>query len=310
MIDFLRVRAITATMSCLLFVGFIGIIAYRYQQRGQVFSYSIDFTGGTQVLMKFDKPVNAAEVRGIIEEAGWTGASTREFSEHEVLIRVKEFVNDSKGLSERMRESLMAQLPDYQITIEQSDAVGSGVGETLRVKSLYAVLVALLAMLMYVAFTFWSWAYATGAIIALFHDASVILLMFALFDFEISINVIGAILAVLGYSINDTIVIFSQIRENSANMGGSSLYDIVNVSLNQTLRRTILTSLSTAIPVSIMYFFGGEALKDFSFALLIGIIFGTYSSIYIASPIMMLLTAPTSSFAPNGAMADRSRKAS
>jgi preprotein translocase subunit SecF len=290
MIDFLKVRYITAAFSLCLFLGFLGIIAYRYQQRGQVFSYSIDFTGGTQVLMKFDKPVKASDVCCVIESAGWHGAATREFSSNEVLIRVKEFVNDSKGLSERMREAVMAQMPGYQITIEQSDAVGSGVGETLRMKSWYAVLVALLAMLIYIAFTFWSWAYATGAIVALFHDACVILLMFALLDFEISINVIGAILAVLGYSVNDTIVIFSQIRENRGTMGGSSLYDIVNVSLNQTLRRTILTSLATAIPVCIMYFFGGEALKDFSFALMIGIVFGTYSSIYIASPIMMMLS--------------------
>lgn len=290
MIDFLRVRYITASISALLFLGFLGLIAYRYQTRGQIFNYSIDFTGGTQVLMKFDKPVNSAQIREIIEQAGWHGAATREFSRQEVLVRVKEFVNDARGLSERMRDAVVAQLPGYQVTIEQSDAVGSGVGESLRMKSLYAILIALIAMLIYIAFTFWSWAYATGAIIALFHDASIILFMFALFDLEISINVIGAILAVLGYSINDTIVIFSQIRENRATMGGSSLYDIVNVSLNQTLRRTLLTSLSTAIPVCIMYFFGGEALKDFSFALLIGIIFGTYSSIYIASPIMMLLT--------------------
>ncbi len=293
MIDFLRVRYFTAAFSLLMFFSFIGVMVYRYQQRGQVFSYSIDFTGGTQVLLKFDKPVKASDVCCIIENAGWHGAETREFAQDEVLVRVKEFVNDAKGLSERMREALLTQMPDYQITIEQSDAVGSGVGETLRMKSWYAVFVALIAMLIYIAFTFWSWAYATGAIVALFHDASVILFMFALLDFEISINVIGAILAVLGYSINDTIVIFSQIRENSGTMGGSSLYDIVNVSLNQTLRRTILTSLSTAIPVCIMYFFGGEALKDFSFALLIGIIFGTYSSIYIASPIMMLLTPRT-----------------
>jgi preprotein translocase subunit SecF len=289
MIDFLRVRAYTATASALLFAGFLGTMVYRYQQRGQFFSYSIDFTGGTQALMKFSKPVDVCRVKDVVENSGWQGACVREFGTQEVLVRVKEFVNDSKGLAERIRAVLMQEMPGYEISIEQSDAVGSGVGETLRVKSFYAVLIALLAMLVYIAFTFWSWAYATGAVVALFHDASIILFMFALFDFEISINVIGAILAVLGYSINDTIVIFSQIRENVATMGGSSLYDVVNVSLNQTLRRTILTSLSTAIPVLIMYLFGGEALKDFSFALLLGIIFGTYSSIYIASPIMMLL---------------------
>ena len=128
-----------------------------------------------------------------------------------------------------------------------------------------------------------------GAVAALFHDAVVMLAMFLFFDREISTNVICAILAVLGYSINDTIVIFSRIRENLKSMRGTPLRDIINASLNHTLKRTLLTSISTGLPVGVMLIFGGEALFDISFALLIGIVFGTYSSIYIASPIMMLL---------------------
>ena len=117
------------------------------------------------------------------------------------------------------------------------------------------------------------------------------LLVFLIFDLEISVNVIAAILAVLGYSVNDTIVIFSQIRDNVKRMGLTSLYDVVNISINQTLTRTMLTSISTALPVTAMFIFGGEALWDISLALLIGIVFGTYSSIYIASPVMMALSS-------------------
>ncbi len=147
----------------------------------------------------------------------------------------------------------------------------------------------LILMLMYIAWRFWSFAYASGAIVALFHDAIVILLFFLLFDKEISMNVIGAIMAVLGYSVNDTIVIFSRIRENLKSMRGVSTDQVVNISLNQTLRRTILTSASTGLVVMALILLGGEALRDLSLALFIGIVFGTYSSIYIASPVMLLL---------------------
>jgi preprotein translocase subunit SecF len=220
----------------------------------------------------------------------WSGIVTRDFSDVDVLVRVKEFVNDSIGLSARIKDKLENTLSDYTVTIEQTDAVGPGVGETLRFKSFQFIVLALLAMLLYIAWRFWSAAYALGAVIALFHDAIAILLIFLVFDIEISVNIIAAIVAVLGYSINDTIVIFSQIRSNTKRMGITPLHDVVNFSLNQTLTRTMLTSISTGLPVLAMFLFGGEALHDFSLALLIGIIFGTYSSIYIASPIMMALT--------------------
>lgn len=288
MINFLRFRTLTAFFSLSIVLSFIGMAIYYYQIRGQVFSYSIDFTGGTQILLKFDKPVSGVEIKNILEKQGWQGAIIREFSDQEILIRVKEFASDAQGLGERMLTVIQKNLAGYEIQILQSESVGPGVGAALRWKSIRAVVFALLAMLIYIALRFWSFSFAFGAVVALFHDALVMLALFLFLDREISINVIGAILAVLGYSINDTIVIFSQIRDDLKKMKDSSLATIVNMSLNQTLKRTLLTSISTGIPVTVMLLFGGEALRNFSLALLAGIIFGTYSSIYIASPVMMM----------------------
>jgi len=290
MIDFLKFRGLTTLFSLVMFVAFSGIAIYRQRTRGYVFSYSIDFTGGTQILLKFDRPVKASEVKKIIIEKGWKDVIARDFSPEEVLVRVKEFTHDVKGIGERLRYAVDEGFPEHKVELLQSEGVGPGIGAALRWKSIRAVLIALIAMLAYIALRFWSFSFAMGAVVALFHDAFAMLAVFLLFDRAISINVIAAILAVMGYSINDTIVIFSQIRENLKKMTTvSSLAEVVNTSLNRTFKRTMLTSISTGLPVLVMLFFGGEALRDFSIALLGGIVFGTYSSIYIASPIMMML---------------------
>jgi len=289
MINFLKYRTITALSSLGLIIAFGGVALYRYQTRGSVYTYSVDFTGGTQVLFKFDKPVDSGLIRQIVVDKGWPSASTREFGENEVLVRVKEFEGDTVGLGERMRTAIQQEMPDNAVRTLQTESVGSGVGADLRGKSFYAVAVALLFMLGYIAMRFWSFAFATGAVVASAHDALMMLAVFLFLDREISINFIAAVLTALGYSLNDTIVIFSQIREFMRKRKGISLEEIVNDSLNYTLRRTILISISTGLPVIVMLLFGGEALQDFSLALLIGIIFGTYSSVYVASPIMMLL---------------------
>lgn len=289
MINFLKYRTATALSSLCLIIAFGAVAIYKYQTRGSVYTYSVDFTGGTQVLFEFDNPVDSTFARQILVDAGLASASTREFDKNQVLVRVKEFEGDSVGLAERMKDALQAKMGDNVVRILQTESVGAGVGADLRGKSVYAVIIALLFMLGYIALRFWSFAFATGAIVALAHDALVMLAIFLFLDREISINFIAAVLAVLGYSINDTIVIFAQIREFLKKKKNESLEEIVNDSLNYTLRRTILLSASTGLPVLVMLLFGGEALQDFSLALLIGIIFGTYSSIYIASPVMMLL---------------------
>lgn len=287
---FVKYRWIAMSISAALIFGFFAYASYLYVTRGHVFTYSIDFTGGTQTLFRFGAPTNSAQVREILEKAGWPGAQTREFSAgKEVLVRVKDFSNDAKGLGEKMGESLRNAMPGTTIDILQSEGVGAGIGAELRWNSTRAVLIALLAILLYIAFTFWSFSFAIGAIVALFHDPILVLFAYVLLNREISVNVIGALLAVIGYSINDTIVIFAQIRENIKKMSGVSLNEIVDISVNQTLRRTLLTSFATLLSVVAMLVLGGEALRDFSLTMLIGIVVGTYSSIYVASPIMMLL---------------------
>jgi preprotein translocase SecF subunit len=289
MISVTKYRGINAIFSLSWIVIFLCCAGYKWYTKGEVFVYSIDFTGGTQVLFKFDKPVNTAQLKDALHAKGWEGVVTRDFSPTEVLVRVKEFSNDVKGLAGRLQQTLQEGMPGSTITIEQSEAVGPGVGESLRWKSIWAILYGLAAMLLYIAFRFWSFGFAVGAVVALFHDIPAILAVFFFLNREISINVIGMMLAVLGYSINDTIVVFSYIRDNIKKMGQLPLAQIVDISVVQTLRRTVLTSFATLLTVICMLVLGGEALRDMSLALLVGIIVGTYSSIFIASPVMMLL---------------------
>ncbi|HZW61898.1 MAG TPA: protein translocase subunit SecF [Candidatus Babeliales bacterium] len=293
MIDFLKYRYFTALVSAAIIISFIGMAIYKVQNYGYAFTYSIDFTGGTQALLRFSKPVSSEELKNVLEQNGWHGATLRELSsadnKPEIIVRVKEFVNDAKGLAERIRHAVAAAFPGTEVTVLQSEGVGPGVGAELRWKAMMAVLIALLAIAIYIALTFWSFAFAMGAIVSLAHDAIVMLALFLFFDKDISINVIGAVLAVLGYSINDTIVIFSSIRHNIKKMPGTGIAEIVNISINQTLRRTLLTTFATLLTVTAMLVLGGESLYDFSLTLFVGILFGIYSTIYIASPVMMLL---------------------
>lgn len=295
MIDFLKVRYICAIYSVVLISSFVGLFIYRRAttQPPRAFEYSLEFTGGTEALYKFEKPatepISTVKIRELLVAAGFPDVIVRDFPEQEVQVRIKEHKDDAKGLAERMREEIAKAYPDNEVRLLESSAVGESMGSVLRTKSIYAILLAILAMLIYIAVTFWSFSFGVGAVVALVHDALVMLGVCLLLNIEISMTVIGAIMAILGYSVNDTIVIFAQIRKNLRVMRGTSLYNLVNISLNQTLRRTTLTSFATALAVLAMLIFGGEALYSFALILLVGIVFGTYSSIYIASPVMMLL---------------------
>ena len=228
------------------------------------------------------------EVKKILEAAGWKDFTARDFSATEVLVRTKEHEADAKGLAEKMREQLAAGLPNNKVELLQSEAVGKSIGEVLRANrsTQYSFRFLPFCFILHSASGLLHLVWEP--LLPLFMIPIVMLFVCMFFGREISMVVIGAILAILGYSNNDTIVIFSQIRKNLKGMRGARLYDIVNSSLNQVLRRTLLTSSATALVVISMLIFGGEALRDFSLILLVGIAFGTYSSIYIASPIMML----------------------
>jgi preprotein translocase subunit SecF len=286
MIQFLKYRFLTGLFAVIFFGAFIVRSAFLYKQNGRVFSYSVDFTGGTAVLFKCLASAEAVKVA--LSNAGWQDVDTRSFGQGEVMVRVKEFTQSVDGVASQMAVVLEREFGD-PITILQNDSVGPAIGEELRTNLIKATIIALIAMLFYIGLRFWSYAFAIGAFVALVHDAFAMFAMLLFFNQEISSNVIGAILLVIGYSINDTIVIFSQIRDTISRSAGRQLEDIVDESLNYTLRRTILTSLSTLIPVAVMLLFGGDALFPLSFTLFVGVVFGTFSSIYIASPIMMLL---------------------
>lgn len=287
MIDFLKVRWVCFGLSIVLISAFIGGFVYKRATKGSAFEYSIDFTGGTQAHFKFEKPVHAIDVKEILAKNGWN-AEVGEFgSPVDVRVRVKEFTNDAKGLAEHMREAVEQALPDNPVKLMQSEAVGESVGDSLRAASMWAIILSIIAILLYIAFRFWSVSFGAATVIALIHDTIVLLSACMFLNIEISTTVIAALLALLGYSNNDTIVNFSQVRKNLKQMRGSSLYTVINTSLNQMLRRTVLTSVATALTVLSMYFFGGEVLHDFSLLFLIGIVFGTYSSIFIASPIVL-----------------------
>ena len=292
-IDFLGYRYLCFGFSLILLISFIGGALYKRYTRGSVFTYSVEFEGGTQLLLDFSKPVRSEEVVRILDAHELSGATAREFSDHEVLVRVKQFESDAEGLGQRIKAVLEKDLTDTKVKLVQTDSVGVGIGSELRNNSFWALLVSLIGMLLYLWFRFWSLSYGMGSVVALMHDMLVVLSLILWFDYEISMNVIAAVLFILGYSVNDTIVIFARIRENIAKRKGVSVYDLVNISINETLRRSILTSFATTLTVLALLIFGGEALRLLSLSIFVGIVFGTYSSIYVASPVMLLLYKET-----------------
>ncbi len=289
-IDFFKYRSLFYGVSFVLMATFITMATYRYNTRGSVFTYSVDFTGGTEVRFGFTggEKVSGEQIEQILAANDIPGAITRDFSNGEVLVRVRGFENDADGLSERMKRFIEDRFPGTTASILQTDSVGASIGDELRKNSIIVVALGLLIMLLYIAIRFWSFSFAMGAIVALFHDVMAILTLVVVLDMEISLNIIAAVLFILGYSINDTIVVFSRIREHfAAHAKGTSL-EIANMSINETLRRTILTSVATALTV-VALLFGTGVLQLLAMSLLVGIVFGTYSSIYIATPVMLLL---------------------
>jgi preprotein translocase subunit SecF len=261
----------------------LGVVLYV--QKGG-FSYNVDFTGGTEILFRFQNKEDAAAIKQIIQK-DWNGSVYNIVEANEIIVRVQQTPDKVEDLDKKIQASINSVSQDNPAQILQTNSISSTVGESLKWNSLIAISIGLLLMLLYIALRF-QFAFAMGAIISLAHDALAILTFFLLFDKEISIDVIGAIMAILGYSINDTIIIFTRIRENLSKDKQTALDKVVDQSINQTLRRTILTSFATTLVVLAQVVFGGSAIQDLSLALLIGIVFGTYSSIFIASPVMML----------------------
>lgn len=270
--------------SVLLTLVIIGAGIASYITKGG-FKYSVDFAGGTELRVRFQKPVDTEVIKKVVHD-DWQGTVYSVIGSPELIIRVHQTPDEVADLDKKLLSALDRVSADNPAEILQIMSISKAISDNLWAVWLKAIIIALLLLTLYLSISF-KFAFALGAVIALAHDALIVLACFVLLDKEISIDFIGAIMAVLGYSINDTIIVFSRIRYNMKKLHSESLYDIVNISLNERLRRTILTSFATALVVLSMFIFGGDTIRDFSLVILLGIIFGTFSSIYIASPIMM-----------------------
>lgn len=305
-IDWLANRRIFIAVSVLLMLTGLGSAVFRqwkHPNGTEAFNLGVDFKGGTVVTVRFKQRPSAETTRDALFAAGLKDAIIQPVTDKPdtVLIKIPlEGGGESQAQVDvgraRVREALRKFGPEAQgelnsdpnaaYKIEGTDAVGAVAGAQLRNKAIAVTLAALVGILMYIAFRF-EWTYGAAAVIAVFHDVLVTLGFFSIFQWEISLTVIAALLTLVGFSVNDTIVVFDRIRENRRLRRRDSLYKITNDSINQTLSRTVITSGLVFLSVLAMVLFGGEVLRGFSLALLIGVAFGTYSSVAIASPIMV-----------------------
>lgn len=279
--DFMKARHVAMALSAILLIISIAALATRGLNLG------LDFTGGTLLEVSYEKPANIESVREQLDNSGFLGSTVQHFgSETDVLIRMSEAYRDTLGLE--VLEALKAGDASNEVQLRRSEFVGSQVGEELRDQGGLALLMALFVVMLYVSFRF-QFKFSVGAVFALFHDVVIILGLFALFQWDFDLTVFAALLAVIGYSLNDTIVVADRIRENFRLERKSDTIEIINISLNQTLGRTIMTSLTTALVLVALMFLGGELIHNFSLGLLIGVVVGTYSSIYVAANILLLM---------------------
>jgi len=291
--DFVSKRKIAYIFSGILLAISIGAIVSKGLQ------YGIDFKGGKEIVLKFESAVDVTEIRSSLTNPLGSTPEVKLFgSESEVLIRT-----DNIGTIEEIEtivRSTVAQLyPDNDAITEKTDSVGPRIAEDLKSGGLQAVIYSMIIIFIYILIRFRKWTFSAGAVAALFHDVTITLGVFTLlsdvvnFSLLIDQNIIAAFLTIVGYSLNDTVVVFDRIRENSIVHKGMEFIPMVNKSLNDTLSRTIITSVTTLFVVAVLFIFGGEVLKGFSFALLIGIVLGTYSSLFVASSLVVELDSKT-----------------
>ena len=245
--------------------------------------YGIDFAGGTLVQLQFKSPPDIEVIRDGLKTIGLGESTIQEFgSKKDILIRVERSEEKLEAVGAMVKRSLSGKFNSDEIIVERVEMVGPKVGRDLREKALLSILYAIIGIVIYISWRF-EFQYAIAAIIALMHDVLVTMGAFSILDKEFTLVIVAAFLTIIGYSLNDTIVVFDRIRENLRRKGKLSLSEIINSSINQTLSRTLLTSGTTLLVVLALFFFGGEIIHDFSFALLVGVFVGTYSSIFIAS---------------------------
>ncbi len=253
-------------------------------------NYGIDFAGGTMVQIWFKQGVTPDEVRKGLKEIGLEGSTIQQFGkkkDNEYLIRAESKQSNIEGVSDKIQEVFREIYGEDGIDVRRVEMVGPQVGKELRKKGLLAIIYAMVGILLYITWRF-EFRFALGALAALFHDITITIGVFSITNKEFNLAMLAAVLTIVGYSLNDTIVVYDRIRENLKKMLKKKLEPIVNTSINETLSRTILTSGTTLFVVVALFILGGGVIHDFAFALIVGIIIGTYSSIFIASPMLIL----------------------
>jgi len=272
----------TVYLSALLILaGLVSLIMHGGPHLG------IDFTGGTILQVRILPAPDLAGVRGLLEEAGFAGVQVQDFgSTDELLITFSDVESGDLDAAEEMKAVLVEGLPDSTVEMRREESVGPKIGGELKTAAMNSVVAALVLIVLYITVRF-VFRYGIAAIIALIHDVLITLGIFSLLDKEITLSIIAAFLTIIGYSLNDTIVVFDRIRENMKLRRRESYREVINRSINETLSRTIVTSLTTLFVAGCLYALGGAVIHDFAFALCFGVIVGTYSSIFIASPVLV-----------------------
>ncbi len=279
-INFMGVRHLAFALTVLLTIASLASLAVKG------LNFGLDFTGGTLIELSYEQPVALDQVRSQLASSGYGDAVVQSFgATTDVLVRMP---GDDPMLGEHIADALRDGENAGVVTVKRVEFVGPAVGEELRDQGGLGMLLALGGILVYVAFRF-QWKFGLGAVLSLFHDVILVLGVFSFFQISFDLTVLAAVLAVIGYSLNDTIVIFDRIRENFRMLRKAELMENINISTTQTLLRTLATSVSTLLAVGALMFFGGENLWGFSLALLIGVGAGTYSSVYVAGMLLVWL---------------------
>ena len=286
-IDFMGWKNVSFTVSALLIL--LGIVGLVQIGRGKA-NLGIDFVGGTTVQLGFKEHIPIDKARTALEKSGFQGATIQEVGEggNKILIRLRE----SEGTSDKIQNLFKQEFPNNAFEVESIMEIGPVIGKAVQRDALVAITVSMIAIIIYIAFRF-EFKFGVAAAIATIHDVFAVLGIFYLLNWEINLLVVTALLTLAGYSLTDTVVVFDRIRENLKRNKKDTLPQLVNNSINEVLSRTIITSLTVVIVLIPLVLFGGEVLHDFSIALLLGVIVGTYSSIFVASPILVVWQAKT-----------------
>src|SRR5210317_98392 len=254
----------------------------------KVLNYGIDFKGGTLIeLRSTDNKINVSSLRDSLSQMNLGDVSVNKFGNDQDYLNKFEINDEKNDVIENIKNNLENSYGN-NFNFRRVENVGPKVSSELLKSGIIAISLSLAVMLIYIWIRF-EWQFSLGAIVALFHDVIVTLGMFSLFSLEINLSIIAAVLTIVGYSMNDTVVIFDRVRENLRKYSDIKIFELTNISINETLSRTILTSITTLLALLAIYIFGGEILRGFSFAMILGVIFGTYSSIYIANTVLVRL---------------------